>query len=146
MIGLNDTERLVLDCKTMRLKENEALAYLKLNGKEIAPATFYRVKARLEAEKLKRLHFYAARFDDRHLERIERLEWVEQEMIRCAVIEQDPYKKSVILERIANLQPYLSAYDEATKDVIEGKHAQAGEEDIDIPDMGSTKGSEPASQ
>lgn len=131
IVPLNDRERLVLDCKRMRLKENEALAYLKANGHGISEATYYRIKGRLEAEKLKRLHFYAATFDDQHLERIETLEWIEQEMIKCSVIEQNPLKKTMILEKIANLQPYLSAYCEATKEVIEG--AKAREANIDIP-------------
>jgi len=139
---LNDMEKLVLNCKIMRLKENEALLYLKANGHEIKERRFYQIKGKLEAEKLKRLHFYAEHFDDMHLERIETLEWAQKELVDCSVREKDNFKKAGIIEKIVNLQPYLSAYMEATRDVIEGKHAKPAEESIDISRTGSTE--EPA--
>jgi hypothetical protein len=135
---LNDLERLVRDCLIMRLHENEAMAYLKSNGHDVHRATYYRTKGALEATKLKRLHECAARFDDQHLERIERLEYIEQEMIKCSVLEKQPFRRAKILEMVANIQPYLSSYYEATKYVIEGKLAKA-EVSIDLPDTGITQ-------
>jgi hypothetical protein len=127
---LNDTEKLVLNCKIMRLREKEALAYLKVNGHEIKERRYYEIKGKLEAEKLKRLHFYAEHFDDMHLERIETLEWAQKEMVDCAIRESNPLKRVMIIEKIVNLQPYLSAYVEATKEVMEGSKAKS--EAIDL--------------
>ena len=50
---LNDAERFVAQCIIMRLKEREAFDYLKTNGHEISRITYYRIKSRLDALKLK---------------------------------------------------------------------------------------------
>ena len=71
----NDIERLVIQCATMRLREGEALRYLKANGHEVSRATYYRIKGRLQANKEERLNEIASvGFVDQHLERIDQLE------------------------------------------------------------------------
>ena len=116
---LSDTEKLIVNCTIMRLKENEALAYLKENGHEMSRMTYYRIKAKVEEKKLARLHEIAKiGFVNQHIERIDQLELIQREMWECYEQEQSPLKKVIILEKIASVQPYLSAYYEATKMVM----------------------------
>jgi hypothetical protein len=116
---LSDTEKMVVHCTIMRLKENEALEYLRDNGREISRMTYYRIKARVEQKKLQRLHEIAKiGFIDQHLERIDQLELIQREMWKNYYLEKSHFKKVVILEKIASVQPYLSAYYEATKMVM----------------------------
>lgn len=117
---LNDTERFIVHCVRMRFTEQQSLAYLKANSIDISRTWFYRIKGRLEAQKLSRLYEVAKiGFVDQHLERIDQLEIIQQEMWKLYHLEQGPFKKACILEKIANVQPYLSAYYEATKMVVE---------------------------
>jgi hypothetical protein len=46
---------MIVNCTIMRLRENEALHYLKSNGHEISRITYYRVKRRVEQQKLARI-------------------------------------------------------------------------------------------
>jgi hypothetical protein len=113
---LSDTEKLIVNCTIMRLKETEALEYLKENGHEMSRMTYYRIKAKLEDKKLQRLYEIAKiGFVDEHLERIDQFELILQEMWKNYEREQSPLKRVVILEKIAAVQPYLSVYYKAIK-------------------------------
>lgn len=132
-MALNETEQLVVDCLRMRLTEIQSLAYLKANEHEIHRATFYRIKGRLEATKLKRLYEIAAiGFEDRHVECVDQLRLIEKLMWENYHREEQPYRKTMILKEIKELQPYLSAYYEATKELMKGRKTEG---DNPIPDI-----------
>lgn len=116
---LSDTEKIIVDTMTMRMLPNEALAYLKDNGVKISRRTYFRLKAKLEANKFERLMHIAQRFTEQHLQRIDRLELVESLMWKNYDAEQSPAKKVNILESIVNMQPFLSNYYGATRFVLE---------------------------
>lgn len=104
----------------MRLTIQQSLEYMKDVGFQMSQATYSRIKCKLQNDKLKRLYNIAKYgFQDQHLERVEQLELIQKLMWddyhKCV----DPFKRTCILEKIANIQPYLSAYYEATKDVME---------------------------
>ena len=116
---LSDTEKLIVNRTVMRLRENEALDYLRINGHAMSRMTYYRIKRRVEEKKMKRLYEIAKiGFINQHIERIDQLELIQREMWKLYDMEKDPRHKAAILEKIANVQPYLSAYYEATKMVI----------------------------
>ena len=103
----------------MRLTEKESLEYLKDNGFEISDTTLYREKNKLENMKLKRLYQIAKYgFDEQHLERIDHCEIIQRLMWQDYNTCKLPYQRVIILEKIANIQPYLSSYYEATKEVM----------------------------
>ncbi len=58
-------------------------------------------------------------FEDQHLERIDGLELIEKKMWEEYNKEKEPFKRVQILKDIAQVQPYLSSYYEATKYVID---------------------------
>ena len=133
---LNDTERLVLDCVRMRLTEKESLSYLMASGYELHRTQFYKIKGKLEGEKLKRLYKIGQYgFVDQHLERIDNLELIVKEMWKNYWKEKNPYRATQILKEIRDTQPYLSSYYEATKYVIDAK----GKEDHNISMLGITE-------
>ena len=85
----------------------------------MSDTTWYREKNKLEKMKLERLYHIAKyRFDEQHLERIDTCETIQKMMWRNFNEEKDPCKRNQILKDIVSLQSYLSAYYEATKDVM----------------------------
>jgi hypothetical protein len=109
----------------MRLNEKQSLEYLKEVGFDIGPATFYREKRKVENLKLKRLyHIAQIGFQDQHLDRIDNTELCLKLMWENYHLEQDPYKKFQMLKDIIMVQPYLSAYYEATKLIVEKQKRQ----------------------
>jgi len=109
----------VLETIRMRLSERESLIYLEHAGVPLRRGMYYAYKRRLEKQKLERLHFIAAMgFEDQHLARIDTCELIDKLLWQNYEACEDPYKKAMILKEIKELQPYISSYYEATKDVI----------------------------
>jgi hypothetical protein len=70
--------------------------------------------------KLKRLYDIAKiGFQDQHLERIDVYELGFKMMWKNVLLEKDPYKQNAMIKDILLLQPYLSAYYEATNLIVE---------------------------
>jgi hypothetical protein len=117
---LNDRQKAVIEAIRMRLTEKQSLEYLKEIGFDIGPATYYREKKKIEDLKLKRLyHIAKIGFQDQHLERIDIYEMGFKMMWQNVSLEKDPYKRNSMIKDILLLQPYLSAYYETTKLVID---------------------------
>ena len=117
---LSDRQKAVIETMRMRLTEEQSLAYLKEIGYNIGPATLYREKRKVESLKLKRLyHIAQIGFQDQHLERIDIYEMGFKMMWNNVLLEKDPYKCNSMIKDILLLQPYLSAYYESTKLVLE---------------------------
>ena len=117
---LNDRQKAVIETIRMRLNEKQSLEYLKEVGFDIGPATYYREKRKVEQMKLKRLyHIAKIGFEDQHLDRIDIYEMGFKMMWQNVLLEKDPYKRNSMIKDILMLQPYLSAYYEATKLIID---------------------------
>ena len=129
---LNDRQKAVIETIRMRLNEKQSLEYLKEVGFDIGPATYYREKRKLESMKLKRLYQIAKiGFQDQHLERIDIYEMGFKMMWQNVLLEKDPYKCNSMIKDILLLQPYLSAYYEATKLVIDKQQQSEYQEFLD---------------
>jgi hypothetical protein len=125
---LSDRQKAVIETIRMRLTEKQSLAYLKEMGFDISPKTYYNDKRKVESMKLKRLyHIAQIGFQDQHLERIDIYEMGFKMMWQNVLLEKDPYKRNSMIKDILLLQPYLSAYYEATKLVIIGDKQQQSE-------------------
>ena len=111
---LTETETLVMDCVVMRFNEKESLSYLKAHGHELKRAQFYKIKTKLKNNKESTINRIAIEngFAESHLDRINSLRVLEREQWHLFHIEDEPIKKSSILNNIRDLQVYLSsAYD-----------------------------------
>lgn len=129
---LSDRQKAIIEAIRMRLNEKQTLEYLKEVGFDIGPATFYREKRKVEELKLKRLyHIAKIGFQDQHLERIDIYEMGFKMMWQNVLLEKDPYKRNSMIKDILLLQPYLSAYYEATKLVIDKQQQSEYQEFLD---------------
>ena len=144
---LSDTQKSVVDTITMRLDLANALDYLKHVGFPMGKRTYYRHKKKIEDMKLERMRFIArVAYEEQHLDRVDRMELIESQMWINYWKEQDRYKKVKILVEIVNIQPYISSYYEATKDLLEAQKSKVNqnqnlsfepEPPEKIPDVGS---------
>ena len=135
---LNETETLVLQTIRMRLKGKDAINYLSMHGKDITLEHYYRVKGKLDGEKLKRLHEIGQfGFEDQHLARIDNLEIIQELLWKnyWKVHLERPDVALRILREVREMQPYLSAYYEATKHIIQKDNGQGS---INLSSLGTT--------
>ena len=108
----------IIQAMAMNLSEEESLAYLKDRGFQISWQYFYRLKKRIKESRFDRLALIVkSQFVDQHLERIDQLELVNQEMWKC--YRNKDYKAMDALIKIAELQTYISPFYEASKWVME---------------------------
>ena len=108
----------VIQCMVMKLSEKESIKYLKDRGFKISVQYFYRLKKNIQESRFDRLTLIAkSQFVDQHLERIDQLELVNQEM--WAKYREKDYKAMDALLKIAELQTYISPYYDASRYVME---------------------------
>lgn len=125
--GLSDQQRAVIATMRMRLTRAQSLSYMAGIGFSISNATYGRMKAELKKNQLNRLHFIAAiGFEDQHLARIDNCELIEKLMWENYHLERSPFRRVMILKEIKELQPYISSYYEATKEVIKPNADEPG--------------------
>ena len=126
---LSDRQKAVIETIRMRLNEKQSLEYLKEIGFDIGPATFYREKRKVESMKLKRLfHIAQIGFQDQHIDRIDHTELCLKLMWENYNEEKEPFKRFQMLKDIIIVQPYLSAYYETTKLIVEKQQSQQEQE------------------
>ena len=117
---LSDRQKTVIETIRMRLTEKQSLEYLKEMGFDISPKTYYNDKRKVESLKLKRLyHIAQIGFQDQHLETIDQYEMGFKMMWKNVLRETSPYRQNIMIRDILMLKPYLSAYYEATKFIVE---------------------------
>jgi hypothetical protein len=75
--------------------------------------------------KFDRLKFIVEHFQDQYLEKLDKLELIENLMWENYHKETNPNKRVKILESIVNTQPFLSSFYEATTIVLESTGQQA---------------------
>ena len=118
---LSERQKAIVEAITMRLHTKPALHYLRDVGYKMSEATYFREKKKIEEMKFERMQHIAMYFQDQHLERIDKCECVEKLMWKNYHEEKDSSKKVKILESIISIQPYISAYYDATRYVLEKK-------------------------
>ena len=136
---LNDLELSVVATKSMRFTEKESLVYLKTQGHEISVPTYYRTLGHISSETRKRAFEIAKSFLEDHINTIDELENIKKLMYEKALQEDDCYKATMILAKIVETMiPYISAYKEATKAIIEKVKKEIGnkEENINLSSLG----------
>src|SRR5438093_9781159 len=108
----------IIQTIVMCIAEKEALAYLKDKRFEISLSYYYKLKKNIQLPRFDRLTLIAkSQFVDQHLERIDQLELVNQEMWKK--YNEKDYKAMDALLKIAELQTYISPYYDASRYVME---------------------------
>lgn len=117
---LNDLEIVIVSTKAMRLTEKESLEHLKTKGYDISVRTYYHTLGHISSETRKRAFEIAKSFLEDHLETIDELLNIKKIMYEESIKEKDSLKKTMILAKITETMiPYISAYREATKQIVE---------------------------
>jgi hypothetical protein len=110
----------IIQTMVMRLSEKESLEYLKDKGFTISRDTFYRHKRKIKESRFERLSLLGKEgFVDQHLERIDQLETINRECWKLYNAEKNNMNKASILEKIAELQTYISPYYDASQYIME---------------------------
>ena len=118
----NTIRTFIIQTIVMRLSEKDSMKYLHDKGFKISRDSFYRYKRKVTNSTFDRLALIAkSQFVGQHIERIDQLEFINQEMWTLYLNEKDTMKKVIILEKIAELQSYISPYYEASKWIMEEK-------------------------
>ena len=92
---LNDLEIVIVSTKAMRFTEKEALAYLKTQGHDISPVTYYRTLGHISSETRKRAFEIARSFLEDHIQTIDELENNKKMMYQAVHLENDNFKKVI---------------------------------------------------
>lgn len=118
----------------MKFSEKESMQFLSDKGFNISVPQFYRLKRRIQESRFERLSLIAKQgFVDQHLERIDQLEIINKEYWKLYNETKDTFKKALILEKIAELQTYISPYYDASRYVMEQSIKNEAKENNSIP-------------
>ena len=120
-MSVNNTVRpFIIQTMVMKLSETESMQYLDDKGFKISRDSFYRIKRNIQQSRFDRLNLIAKHgFVDQHLERIDQLELINSEYWKLYRETKDTFKKALILEKIAELQTYISPYYDASRYILE---------------------------
>jgi hypothetical protein len=121
----------VIHCMIMRLSEKESLEYLTKKGFDIKHRRFYAIKKEIEDSRFERLSKIAKEgFVDQHLERLSQLELINEEMWKN--YRARDFEAMNAIMKIAEIQPYLSIFYDASKDVMESSIKDQEQDTISI--------------
>ena len=116
---LNDQELCVISTKAMRYTTDEALVYLKLQGYKMEKSNYYKILGHISSETRKNAFEIAKSFLEDHINTVHELESIKNQMYQQVVLADKPADKVMILAKITETMiPYISAYREATKEII----------------------------
>ena len=101
----------IIEVMCLRLREHEAMAYLKDRGFNVSHDFYYRLRKEVQESTHTRLNLIASEeFVAQHVQRLDTLKTIENELWSCYHSELNPTKKSNILMQIAEIQQYLAAF------------------------------------
>ena len=109
----------IIEVMCLRLRETEALSYLEDRGFTISHDLYYRLRKEVKESTQTRLNSIALDFSGQHLDRIETLKTIENELWNQYHIEKNPTNKSKILMQITQMQEILVAFYDSTRWVLE---------------------------
>ena len=134
---LNDREKVVITTKVMRFSEKEAIDYLKEKGYQMSKKTYYRILRRIAADTKKRLFEICKTMKERHMDRIDDVEFIRSQLLE--ILRDDKTKttdKLKALHELRELEPWITAFDEAAQGVLEDFVKNFGKDHEDqIPNL-----------
>jgi len=110
----------VIQVIAMALNETESLQYLESQGFKISARYLYKLKNKVKQNRNSRLALIAkSEFRDQHIQRLEQLEVIQKEYWKLYRAEKKVINKASILEKIVQVQQYISSYYDASRYVME---------------------------
>ena len=100
--------------------ESESIQFLKDRGLKISTRYLYKLKKKVKDNRFHRLSLIAqSQFRDQHIHRIEQLEVINKEYWDLYRKEPKIINKALILQKIVELQTYVSSYYDASRYILE---------------------------
>lgn len=132
---LSDKQELILRTKLMRMPVAKALTVLEVHNYPTARSTYFEnLKVIKEKTHARLIQIAKHGMEDRHLLTLDTLQMCEAEYWENYLAETDHYKRTVILDKIVQLQPWLSTYIDETQDIIEKQLASQKVAETTPPD------------
>jgi len=120
MYKINKVLPFVIELIVLDLNETESIKYLADRGFKISARYLYKLKKKVKENRFSRLALIAKeQFQDQHIQRIENLEVIQKEYWKLYRLEKKIINKASILQKIAELQTYISSYYQASRMVLE---------------------------
>ena len=108
--------------------------YLKDRGFKVSRQYYTKLKKEIKESRFDRLSLIAkTQFVDQHLERIAVLETIQSELWSLYRNEPNNYKKSEILEKIANIQSYISSYYDSSQYIMQKSIQEEKKQHNNVP-------------
>ena len=105
--------------QSMGLDRKETMQFMESRGFKVNERTYHRLKREISETTIKRIHEIAAHMRERHLERIDQLDVIQSELWQNYHLAEKMSDKISILRQLTELQVYISAYDDATRNIME---------------------------
>ena len=117
---LSDKQSLVLRTRLMRLPVAKALAVMEIHKYPMKRSAYFDNLKKIKQMRHNRLiHIAKSGMEDRHLLTLDTLEMCEAEYWENYIKEDNPLRKSIILDKIVQLQPWISSYVDESQDIME---------------------------
>ena len=150
---LSTEDKLILATKYWGLNLREATDYLATRAIAITPIAYQKRLNEIEAKAPQRLRDISLEFSKSHLEHVDKLDMLEVELWglyrkkkqvvrmvdsedgkipQVVEMDQDPVELTKILREIREIQPYKSAYREATRSVLENSRTDIPLEGVEV--------------
>jgi hypothetical protein len=111
---------IIIEVLVLDLSEQESINYLRDRGFKISVRYLYILKKKVKENRFSRLALIAKeQFQDQHIQRLENLEVIQKEYWKLYRLEKKIFNKALILQKIAELQTYISSYYQASRMVLE---------------------------
>ena len=123
-------EPYIIETICMRLDLKESLKYLSDRSYDISKSEYYSIKQEIRDSTQQRLNLIASEeFLSQHIERLDTLKTVHNELWNQYHVEKSPINKAKILMNIAEIQQYLSSYYDSTQYVMQqaAKHRKGAD-------------------
>ena len=150
---LSNDDRIILATKYWGMNIRQATDYLATRGIQLSAKAYQDKLKEIEVKAPERLNAVSREFTTSHLEHIEKLDMVETELWtlyrkkkqvvrmidteegkvpQVVEMDQDPVELTKILREIREIQPYKSAYREATRKVLETSRISLPTEGVEV--------------
>lgn len=121
-MALNDKDYCIIISRVMfKTDWKLALKWLESNGYKMSQGTYFKRLGVLDGEAKKRLFNIATEFETIAADEVIKFNNIEKQMYEEYLKESAPLNRARILQMIANLQPYITALYDQTRDLLEGK-------------------------
>jgi hypothetical protein len=104
----------------LRLREHEARTYLEERGYKVSHDFYYKLRKEVQESMHTRLSLIASEeFAAAHVQRLDTLRTIENELWSCYYSEVNPTKRVSILMQLADIQQYLAAFMDSTQYIMQ---------------------------